>query len=60
MCVCVCVYLPLAVLVFMKSDLSRLVFWRPFWKVDWRKMTAIVQARDAKALRLGSGSGDKE
>ena len=46
--------------IFMKTDLSRLVFWRPFWKVDWRKMTAIVQARDAKALRLGSGSGDKE
>ena len=46
--------------IFMKTDLSRLVFWRPFWKVDWRKMTAIVQDRDAKALRLGSGSGDKE
>ena len=46
--------------IFMKSDLSRFVFWRPFWNVDWRKMTAIVQARDAKALGLGSDSGDKE
>ena len=35
--------------IFIKSNISEFVFWRPFWKVDWRKMIAIVQARDAKA-----------